>query len=133
MGVMTSHSEPRGAAGRNGGNAGTTGPCLWREIGRLRLAILAALLLAHVLVSVFMVAPGHFVSDEGIYHQMARAFAENGSLTLWPEYAEFPSPELRTWNHVTGKDGSLQSQYPYLHPVLACHSTNWRGSGGCSQ
>lgn len=95
------------------------GQSAWREIGRMRLAVLAMLLLGHLLFSVFTVAPGHFVSDEGIYHQMSKAFAEDNTLTLWQEYGEFPSPELRTWNHVTGKDGSLQSQYPYLHPVLA--------------
>lgn len=91
----------------------------WREVGRVRLATLALLLLGHLLFSVFAVAPGHLVSDEGKYHQMARAFAEDQSLTLWQEFREFPSPELRTWNHLPGKDGSLQSQYPYLHPVLA--------------
>jgi hypothetical protein len=95
------------------------GQSTWREVGRVRLAILALLLLGHLLFSVFAVAPGHFVSDEGIYHQMSKAFADNTTLTLWQEYGEFPSPELRTWNHVSGKDGSLQSQYPYLHPVLA--------------
>jgi hypothetical protein len=91
----------------------------WRKVGRVRLAVLGMLLLGHILFSVFAVVPGHFVSDEGIYHQMSKAFAEEQTLTLWQEYGEFPSPELRTWNHVTGKDGSLQSQYPYLHPVLA--------------
>ncbi|MBE9557869.1 MAG: hypothetical protein IMF08_13505 [Proteobacteria bacterium] len=91
----------------------------WREVGGGRLAILALLLLGHLLFSIFAVAPGHFVSDEGKYHQMAKAFAEDQSLTLWREYRDFPSPELRTWNHLPGKDGSLQSQYPYLHPVLA--------------
>jgi hypothetical protein len=89
------------------------------SVGRVRLAILATLLLGHLLFSVFAITPGHLVSDEGIYHQMSKAFADDLTWTLWPDYGEFPSPELRTWNHVTGKSGSLQSQYPYLHPVLA--------------
>lgn len=108
---MTTEAKPYGTA--------IPARAAWREVGRVRLAILAMLLLGHLWFSMFVVAPGHFVSDEGIYHQMAKAFADSGSLTLWPDYGEFPSPELRTWNHVIGKDGSLQSQYPYLHPVLA--------------
>ncbi|MBE9554600.1 MAG: hypothetical protein IMF05_14140, partial [Proteobacteria bacterium] len=116
---MSSHSEPYGMSvpGRETAAAGSQSA--WREIGRVRLAVLAMLLLGHFLFSVFAVAPGHFVSDEGIYHQMSKAFAEEQTWTLWQEYGEFPSSELRTWNHVTGEDGSLQSQYPYLHPVLA--------------
>lgn len=119
MGEMSSHGEPYGMSvpGRETAVAGSQSA--WREIGRVRLAVLAMLLLGHFLFSIFAVAPGHFVSDEGIYHQMSKAFAADNTLTLWRKYGEFPSPELRTWNHVTGKDGSLQSQYPYLHPVLA--------------
>ena len=117
MGETVSQGDPYGMSMPGGDTAGNV-PA-WRGIGRVRLAVLALLLLGHLLFSVFAVAPGHFVSDEGMYHQMARAFAEDGSLTLWPEYSEFPSPELRTWNHLAGKDGGLQSQYPYLHPVLA--------------
>lgn len=116
---MTSRSESYGLTEPNRESAASTGRLGRDGIGRVRFAVLAILLLGHLLFSVFAVAPGHFVSDEGIYHQMAKAFADNGSLTLWPEYREFPSPELRTWNHVVGKDGSLQSQYPYLHPVIA--------------
>jgi len=116
---MSSHGESYAVSMIDGETAAATGMPAWREIGRVRLAVLALLLLGHVLFSVFAVTPGHLVSDEGIYHQMSRAFAEDGTLTLSHEYSEFPSPELRTWNHVPGKDGSLQSQYPYLHPVLA--------------
>jgi len=116
---MISHDEPYGMSTLGRETSAADNQPAWREIGRVRLAVLALLLLGHLLFSVFAVAPGHFVSDEGIYHEMSKAFADDRALTLWPEYAEFPSPELRTWNHVTGKDGSLQSQYPYLHPVLA--------------
>lgn len=116
---MSSHGQPYAMSMLGGESAGAAGLPAWREIGRVRLAVLAVLLTGHVLFSVFAVTPGHLVSDEGIYHQMSRAFAENGELTLSREYSEFPSSELRTWNHVEGKDGSLQSQYPYLHPVLA--------------
>ncbi len=117
MGKLSSHGEPYGMSMHDGDMA--SGLPAWRGIGKIRLTVLAMLLLGHLLFSVFAVAPGHFVSDEGIYHQMSKAFAEERTWTLWQEYGEFPSPELRTWNHVTGKDGSLQSQYPYLHPVLA--------------
>ncbi|MEN8196636.1 MAG: hypothetical protein ABFS30_08980, partial [Pseudomonadota bacterium] len=54
--------------------AAAGGQSAWREIGRTRLAVLAMLLLGHFLFSVFAVVPGHFVSDEGIYHQMSKAF-----------------------------------------------------------
>lgn len=115
---MSSQNKVQGTASpADGGLA--AGLWAWGEVGRVRLVVLGLLLLAHLLFSLFAVNPGHFVSDEGIYHQMANAFANHGRLTLWPGFADFPSPELRTWNHVVAKDGSLQSQYPYLHPVLA--------------
>jgi hypothetical protein len=88
-------------------------------LGPVRAAVLLALLAGHLLFSVFAVVPGHLVSDEGIYHQMAKAFADERSHVLGNGHAEYPSPELRTWNHQIRADGRLISQYPYLHPVLA--------------
>jgi len=88
-------------------------------IGPVRAAVLLALLVGHILFSIFAVVPGHLVSDEGIYHQMSKAFADGQTQALWNGHAEYPSPELRTWNHRVRDDGRLVSQYPYLHPVLA--------------
>jgi len=85
----------------------------------VRAVVLLALLAGHVLFAVFAVVPGHLVSDEGIYHQMSKAFADEGTLALWNGHAEYPSPELRTWNHRVRADGRLVPQYPYLQPVLA--------------
>ncbi len=88
-------------------------------VGPVRAAVLLALLAGHILFSVFAVTPGHLVSDEGIYHQMAKAFADDQTHALWNGHAEYPSPELRTWNHQVRADGRLISQYPYFHSVLA--------------
>lgn len=88
-------------------------------LGPVRAAVLLALLAGHILFSAFAVAPGHLVSDEGIYHQMAKAFADEQTHALWNGHAEYPSPELRTWNHRIRADGRLISQYPYFHSVLA--------------
>jgi len=85
---------------------------------RIRLAALAVLVLAHVLISVFGVVPGYLVIDEAIYDQTARAFVATGGFDLHTAYDDFPSPEL-VHEFLPVHGGRPVSQYPYLFPVLA--------------
>lgn len=108
------------------GKSGITGVLAWlRNVGaiafsealRVRGIILLVLLALHIAASVLLVNPGHYSIDEGIYHQMARDFAQSGTLESWNGYDEFPSLELTDSFHIE-RDGRLYSQYPYLAPVV---------------
>lgn len=88
------------------------------ETLRVRSGILLVLLVWHVAASVFLVNPGHYSIDEGVYHQMTRDFARSGTLETWTGYDEFPSKELKHKFHVE-RDGRLYPQYPYLSAVIA--------------
>lgn len=108
------------------GKSGITGVLAWlRNAGaiafsealRVRSIVLLVLLALHIAASVLLVNPGHYSIDEGIYHQMARDFAQSGTLESWNGYDEFPSRELTDSFHIE-RDGRLYSQYPYLAPVV---------------
>lgn len=88
------------------------------ETYRVRSSILLVLLVWHIAASVFLVNPGHYSIDEGVYHQMARDFARSGTLETWTGYDEFPSKELKHQFHVE-RNGRLYPQYPYLSAVIA--------------
>ncbi len=87
-------------------------------LGYPRIAALILLLVVHAIFAIEVVQPGHFSTDEVIYHQMVRSI----ELGTWPEvqtgFEEFPSAELRHHFHKL-RDGKLIPQYPYLHSVLA--------------
>lgn len=61
---------------------------------RVKSTIVLLLLALHVVYALFVTQPGHFTVDEGAYHMMVRAMAEDGSLAVWNGYAETPSEEL---------------------------------------
>ncbi|MDH3229152.1 MAG: glycosyltransferase family 39 protein [Alphaproteobacteria bacterium] len=84
----------------------------------IRLSVVSLLFILHLAVTVFVTQPGHLSIDEGIYHQMARAFAQSGSLSVWNGYEEFPSDELKHPIHAV-RDGALYPQYPYLTAIAA--------------
>jgi hypothetical protein len=87
-------------------------------LGFPRISALILLLAVHAVFAIAVVQPGHFSTDEVIYHQMVRSL----ELGTWPEirtgFEEFPSAELRHHFHKL-RDGALIPQYPYLHSVLA--------------
>lgn len=85
---------------------------------RVKVLLLLVLLVVHVVVSAFFVAPGHFSIDEGIYHFMTRGLVTNGSLTVWNGYEEFTSPELAL-PLLLVRDGALAPQYPSVYSILA--------------
>lgn len=84
----------------------------------VRLSLVSLLFTLHLVITAFVTQPGHLSIDEGIYHQMARAFTESGSLSVWTGYGEFPSDELKHKIHIA-RGSTLYSQYPYLTAVVA--------------
>ncbi len=85
---------------------------------RLRLAALAALAAAHLVVSLVAVTPGYLSIDEATYHLMAKNLAERGDLEVWNGYRELPSPELVAAS-IVAHDGRLVGRPPVLYPALA--------------
>lgn len=61
---------------------------------RVKSTIVLLLLALHVVYALFATQPGHFTVDEGAYHMMVKAMAEDGSLAVWNGYGETPSEEL---------------------------------------
>ncbi len=83
-----------------------------------KLALLALLAVAHFGLTFWYAAPGPLLSDEAIYHWMAKSFSDSGRLDVWNGYKEFPSPEL-AHKYLRVRSGKLFPQYPSLFPVLA--------------
>ena len=90
---------------------------------RVKSAIVFLLLALHVVYALFVTQPGHFTVDEGAYHMMVRAMAEDGSLAVWNGYGETPSEELVY--SMLRKDlrdpasPRLVPQYPATYAVIA--------------
>ena len=80
---------------------------------RHKIFVLAGLLIFHVSFSLFLLAPGYFTIDEGIYHLMSREFAASGGLTIWNGYEEIASKELVLLT-LRVHNESLVAQYPPL-------------------
>ncbi len=57
------------------------------------LIVIAVCLFAPI-AAIVSTASGHLSIDEGVYHLMARSFADGASLFVWNGYDEFTSPEL---------------------------------------
>lgn len=65
------------------------------------------------------IAPdAYLVNDEALYHLMTLALLNDGTLSVWNGYEEFPSAEL-AFGHVRLHDGHLYSPYPILFPLIA--------------
>lgn len=84
---------------------------------RVKIVVLAGLLIFHIIFSLFLVAPGYFTVDEGIYHLMSREFAASGGLTIWNGYEEIASRELVLLTLRVHNEG-LVAQYPPLFVIL---------------
>jgi len=95
---------------------GSTAPVT--QASRLKIYILAGLLLLHIIFSLFLVAPGHLSIDEAVFHLMARSFAHAGNLGIWNGYGDFPSPELLLPQFQV-HNGEILPPYPSLFPILA--------------
>ncbi len=78
------------------------------------LALLAALVVAHLLATAWLTPHGHMNVDECTYHLMARG-ASQGTLAFWNGYGEFPTREL-VWVTVVPYAGEL---YPVTPPFYA--------------
>lgn len=61
---------------------------------RVKLGVIALLMVLQVFYLLNLTQPAHFTVDEGVYHMMARSMARDGSLEVWNGYAETPSEEL---------------------------------------
>jgi len=78
------------------------------------LALLAALVAAHLLATGWLTPRGHLNVDECTYHLTARGAAQ-GTLAFWNGYEEFPTREL-AWVTVVPHAGEL---YPVTPPFYA--------------
>jgi len=85
-----------------------------------KVKVLALLILAgaHVVASLWFVAPGYLSIDEALYHLMVKNFSSTGGLEIWTGYQEFPSGEL-AHQFLRVHFGRPVSQYPYLFPVVS--------------
>lgn len=81
------------------------------------VALLAVLLVVHVLASWIGAVPGHLNVDECTYHLMVRA-ADAGTLSFWNGYEEFPTREL-VFVSVEPSGGHLYPVTPPIYAVLA--------------
>lgn len=84
----------------------------------IKISVLLALGLAHVLATLFFVVPGYLSVDEAVYHIATKSFWESGTFEIWNAYQELPSPEMHHLFFPPYK-GRLVSQYPYLFSVIA--------------
>ena len=80
--------------------------------------LLAALLGAHVAISVASLNPGYLSVDEGTYHIMVKSLADHGSLAFSNGYEEFPSLELMTGS-VRLHEGRLVPVTPILYAIVS--------------
>jgi hypothetical protein len=85
---------------------------------RIKIAVLMALAVAHVLFTAFGVVPGHLSIDEALYRIMLKNFSHTFGLEIWTGYQEVPSVEL-AHEFLRVHFGRPVSQYPYLYPVVA--------------
>ncbi|MGO9565956.1 MAG: ArnT family glycosyltransferase [Desulfomonilaceae bacterium] len=84
---------------------------------RIKIVLLASLLVAHILISLLVIVPGYLSIDESLYHMMSKSFSETGGLEIWTGYREFPSREL-AHEFIRVYFGRPVSQYPYLFPII---------------
>ena len=88
------------------------------DIAARGVLLLAALLVAHVVLSVASLSPGYLSVDEGTYHVMVKSLADHGSLAFDNGYEEFPSLELITGS-VRVHEGRLVPVTPILFAILS--------------
>jgi hypothetical protein len=88
------------------------------RVKRPGLLLLAALLGAHVVLSVATLSPGYLSVDEGTYHVMVQSLADHGSLAFSNGYEEFPSLELITGS-VRVHEGRLVPVTPILFAIVS--------------
>lgn len=85
---------------------------------RAEVALLGALLAAHVAASLFWTEPGHLSVDECTYHLMVKSLADHRELRFRNGYEEFPSIELVPVS-VRIAGGHLYPVTPPTYAVLA--------------
>ncbi len=85
---------------------------------RAEVALLAALLAAHLAASWWSLEPGHLSVDECTYHLMVKSLADHGELRFRNGYEEFPSIELVLVT-LQVSDGHLYPVTPPGYAVLA--------------
>lgn len=83
---------------------------------RWLLALLVALLAAHIGVSGFVNETRFFIPDEIVYYLTVKALAA-GSLAVDTGYAQFHSP-LFIFNMTSAHDGRVFAQYPVIYSAL---------------
>lgn len=88
------------------------------SLRKLKISILLALGLTHVVISLFFIVPGYLSIDEIVYHLAAKNFAQTGGFEVWNGYDASPSPEMHH-SFFPPHQGRLVVMYPYLFPVLA--------------
>ncbi len=90
---------------------------------KAKYAIVSVLMALQVVYALAITQPSHFSVDEGVYHMMARAMAQDGSLAVWNGYGETPSDELvYALLREDLRDGAaprLVPQYPAIYAFLA--------------
>ena len=90
---------------------------------KAKYAIVSVLMALQVVYALAITQPSHFSVDEGVYHMMARAMAQDGSLAVWNGYGETPSDELvYALLREDLRDGAaprLVPQYPAVYAFLA--------------
>ncbi len=90
---------------------------------KAKYAIVFVLMALQVFYVLVITQPSHFSVDEGVYHMMARAMAQDGSLAVWNGYGETPSDELvYALLREDLRDGAaprLVPQYPAIYAFIA--------------
>lgn len=84
----------------------------------IKISILLALGLLHILVTLFFIVPGYLSIDEAVYHLATKSFSQTGGFEIPNGYKELPSPEMFHEFFPPNK-GRLVAQYPYLFSVMA--------------
>ena len=84
----------------------------------IKISILLALALVHIVISLFFIVPGYISIDEIVYHMATKNFAQTAGFELWNGYRASPSPEMYH-SFFPPHQGRLVAMYPYLFPVLA--------------
>jgi len=84
---------------------------------KVKLGVLIALLILHVVISWLAIVPGYLLIVEACYPWMTGDFSATGGLALWNGYDEFPSVEL-SHRHLPIHGGRVVPTYPYLFPVI---------------
>jgi 4-amino-4-deoxy-L-arabinose transferase-like glycosyltransferase len=88
------------------------------SLQHIKISILLALGLVHILVTLFFIVPGYLSIDEVVYDLSTKSFSQTGGFEVRNGYRELPSPEMHH-EFFPPHNGRLVAQYPYLFSVLA--------------